>query len=96
MCACVCVRMCVCVHAYMCVCVCMCVCVRMCVCARVCACFQTLKNNDSGHGRDISNIKLKNVDKKLADLILSEIVDNGPRVDFKDVGQCQHACRHTH
>ena len=76
----------------------MCACLHACVCVRtcVCVCFQPLKNNDSGHGRDISNVKLKNVDKKLADLILSEIVDNGPRVDFKDVGQCPHTCRHTH
>ena len=37
--------------------------------------------------RNVSNIKLKNVDKKLADLILGEIVDSGPRVDFTDVGQ---------
>ncbi|XP_070180841.1 spastin-like isoform X2 [Littorina saxatilis] len=43
----------------------------------------TLKNNDGN--RDVSNVKLKNCDKKLADLILSEIVDSGPRVDFKDV-----------
>ena len=82
----------------MCVCMCVwaCIHVYVCVCTCVYVCFQTLKNNDSSHGRDISNVKLKNVDKKLADLILSEIVDNGPRVDFKDVGQCQHACRHTH
>ena len=82
----------------MCVCMCVwaCIHVYVCVCTCVYVCFQTLKNSDSSHGRDISNVKLKNVDKKLADLILSEIVDNGPRVDFKDVGQCQHACRHTH
>ena len=88
----VCVRVCMCV----CMCVWACIHVYVCVCTCVYVCFQTLKNNDSSHGRDISNVKLKNVDKKLADLILSEIVDNGPRVDFKDVGQCQHACRHTH
>ncbi|XP_076442115.1 spastin-like isoform X4 [Babylonia areolata] len=44
---------------------------------------EPLKNNEGR--RDISNIKLKNVDKKLADLILGEIVDSSPRVDFKDV-----------
>ncbi|XP_005099700.2 spastin isoform X1 [Aplysia californica] len=35
--------------------------------------------------RDISNVKLKNVDKKLADTILSEIVDQGPSVTFSDI-----------
>ena len=74
----------------------LCVCLSVCLHGSLCfpdikeqhlCVFQTLKNNDSGRGRDISNVKLKNVDKKLADLILSEIVDSGPRVDFKDVGQ---------
>ncbi|XP_059159223.1 spastin-like isoform X2 [Physella acuta] len=37
------------------------------------------------NGRDISNVKLKNVDKKLADLILSEIVDSGQEVLFSDI-----------
>nr|KAG5712291.1 hypothetical protein BaRGS_023870 [Batillaria attramentaria] len=44
---------------------------------------EPLKNADGK--RDLSNVKLKNVDKKLADLILSEIVDSGPSVSFKDI-----------
>ncbi|CAG5135741.1 unnamed protein product [Candidula unifasciata] len=35
--------------------------------------------------RDISNIKLKNVDKKLADVILGEIVDQGQDVTFSEI-----------
>ncbi|BFZ07348.1 hypothetical protein BsWGS_10387 [Bradybaena similaris] len=35
--------------------------------------------------RDISNIKLKNVDKKLADVILGEIVDQGQDVTFNEI-----------
>lgn len=31
---------------------------------------------------------LKNVDKKLANLILNEIVDSGPPVRFSDIGEC--------
>ncbi|PVD25741.1 hypothetical protein C0Q70_13401 [Pomacea canaliculata] len=45
---------------------------------------EALKNNDGK--RDITSAKLKNVDKKLADLILSEVVDQGPCVSFKDIG----------
>ncbi|GFO45126.1 spastin [Plakobranchus ocellatus] len=36
-------------------------------------------------GRDLSNVKLKNVDKKLADVILSEILDQGAQVTFNDI-----------
>ncbi|XP_076464285.1 spastin-like isoform X2 [Babylonia areolata] len=38
-----------------------------------------------GAQHTLSNIKLNNVDKKLADLILGEIIDCGPKVDFKDI-----------
>ncbi|XP_071163120.1 spastin-like isoform X1 [Mytilus edulis] len=34
---------------------------------------------------DINRLKLKNVDKKLAETILGEIIDTGPHVDFKDI-----------
>ena len=36
---------------------------------------------------DINKLKLKNVDKKLAETILGEIIDTGPRVDFNDIGK---------
>ena len=39
--------------------------------------------------RDVSNIKLKNVDKKMADAILSEVIDQGPSVTFADIGKSQ-------
>uniref|UniRef100_A0A2C9M0R6 Spastin n=1 Tax=Biomphalaria glabrata TaxID=6526 RepID=A0A2C9M0R6_BIOGL len=35
--------------------------------------------------RDLSNIKLKNVDKKLADVILGEILDSGQEILFSDI-----------
>lgn len=35
---------------------------------------------------DISRLKLKNVDRKLAETILGEVIDTGPSVDFKDIG----------
>ncbi|KAL8610922.1 hypothetical protein ACOMHN_042540 [Nucella lapillus] len=41
---------------------------------------ESSKSQDS-----LSGVKLKNVDKKFADIILGEIVDIGPKVDFKDV-----------
>lgn len=34
---------------------------------------------------DISRLKLKNVDRKLAETILGEIIDTGPCVEFKDI-----------
>lgn len=36
---------------------------------------------------DINRLKLKNVDKKLAETILGEIIDTEPNVDFKDIGE---------
>ncbi|GFS13646.1 spastin [Elysia marginata] len=36
-------------------------------------------------GRDLSNVKLKNVDKKLAEVILSEILYQGAQVTFNDI-----------
>ncbi|KAH9509344.1 hypothetical protein Btru_046806 [Bulinus truncatus] len=35
--------------------------------------------------RDLSNLKLKNVDKKLADVILGEILDSGQEILFSDI-----------
>ncbi|CAL1527099.1 unnamed protein product [Lymnaea stagnalis] len=35
--------------------------------------------------RDLSNVKLKNVDKKLADVILGEIIDTGQEILFSDI-----------
>lgn len=36
---------------------------------------------------DLSKMKLKNVDKNIAETILNEILDTGPTVTFKDVGK---------
>ncbi|XP_052273931.1 spastin-like isoform X2 [Dreissena polymorpha] len=35
--------------------------------------------------RDVKNLKLKGVDKKLAETILNEIIDSGPPVTFQDI-----------
>ncbi|XP_033735827.1 spastin-like isoform X2 [Pecten maximus] len=35
--------------------------------------------------KDLSSLKLKNIDKKLAETIINEIVDTGPPVQFKDI-----------
>lgn len=37
-------------------------------------------------------MKLKNVDKNIAETILNEILDTGPSVTFKDIGKCMHIC----
>lgn len=34
-------------------------------------------------------MKLKNVDKNIAETILNEILDTGPTVTFKDIGECR-------
>ena len=43
---------------------------------------------------------LKNVDKKLAESIMNEIVDGGPIIKFSDIGKSQSVNRpdkyHTH
>ncbi|XP_052058183.1 spastin-like isoform X2 [Mytilus californianus] len=48
---------------------------------------QQSENLPSNHPRkiDLNRLKLKNVDKKLAETILGEIIDTGPHVDFKDI-----------
>lgn len=38
---------------------------------------------------DLSKMKLKNVDKNIAETILNEILDTGPTVTFKDIGECR-------
>lgn len=35
-------------------------------------------------------MKLKNVDKNIAETILNEILDTGPSVTFKDIGKCMY------
>ncbi|XP_060577940.1 spastin-like isoform X2 [Ruditapes philippinarum] len=35
--------------------------------------------------KDIKNLNLKGVDKKLAETILNEVIDNGPAVSFQDI-----------
>ncbi|XP_021344238.1 spastin-like, partial [Mizuhopecten yessoensis] len=35
--------------------------------------------------KELSSLKLKNIDKKLAETIFNEIVDNGPPVQFTDI-----------
>lgn len=37
--------------------------------------------------KDIKNLNLKGVDKKLAETILNEIIDSGPAVSFQDIGK---------
>ena len=36
---------------------------------------------------DVKNLKLKGVDKKLAETILNEVIDSGPPVAFSDIGK---------
>ena len=39
---------------------------------------------------DVKNLKLKGVDKKLAETILNEVIDSGPPVSFNDIGKLRH------
>ena len=51
--------------------------------------FQLKGSGSSGSvsQRKVSLSGLKNCDKKLANMILNEVVDQGPPVNFKDIGE---------
>ena len=46
--------------------------------------------------RDIKSLKLKGVDKKLAETILNEIIDTGPPVTFADIGETSGSTLNVH
>ena len=37
--------------------------------------------------KDIKNLKLKGIDKDLAEKIINEIIDSGPQVTLQDIGK---------
>lgn len=65
----------------------------ICQCSSYYICIYHLLQNPGGRPsrKDLSSLKLKNIDKKLAETIINEIVDSGPPVEFKDIGEYDKA-----
>ena len=49
--------------------------------------FLSLQNQVSSRALAGLSSHFKNVDKKLADAILNEIIDGGPLIEFTDIGK---------